>query len=94
MLRLRPYKSCDAKYIVNWIDNEKEFVKWCANLITYPFTEESMNEIQESYENNEKRWLFTAVDKKYLERVFPYKDEIWGCYDMAVQKPRGHNGKL
>ncbi len=29
MLRLRPYKSWDAKYIVNWIGNEEEFVKWC-----------------------------------------------------------------
>lgn len=166
MLRLRPYKSCDAKYIVNWIDNEEDFVKWCANLITYPFTEESMNDIKESFENNEKGWLFTAIDKtgtpigfmsmskadyendsvhlgfiivdaskrnkgfgkqmmnqairyafeilnvsrvtlkvfdnnptahscyqnagfvdeKYWEKVFPYKDEMWGCYDMAIQK--------
>jgi len=38
ILRLSPYKLCDAKYIVNWIDNEKEFVKWCVNLIIYRFT--------------------------------------------------------
>lgn len=166
MLRLRPYKSCDAKYIVSWISSEEEFVKWCANLITYPFTEESMNKIQESFENNEKGWLFTAIDKKgipigfmsmskadyendsvhlgfiivdsskrssgfgkqminqaikysfeilnvsrvtlkvfdnnptahycyqnvgfidekYMENVFLYKDEKWGCYYMAIQK--------
>lgn len=166
MLRLRPYKSCDAKYIVNWISNEEEFVKWCANLIAYPLTEESMKSTQESFENNENGWLFTSIDKKgtpigflsmskadyendsvhlgfiivdsskrnngfgkqminlaikyafeilnvsrvtlkvfdnnpnahscyqnlgfvdvkYLEKVFPYKDEMWGCYDMAIEK--------
>jgi len=166
MLRLRPYKSCDAKYIVSWISNEEEFVKWCANLIAYPFTEESMNKIQESFEKNEKGWLFTAIDKKgtpigfmsmskadyendsvhlgfiivdsskrsngfgkqiinqaikyafeilnvsrvtlkvfdnnstahscyqnlgfvdekYMKKIFPYKDEMWGCYYMAIQK--------
>ncbi|AAK80512.1 RimJ/RimL family protein N-acetyltransferase [Clostridium acetobutylicum] len=166
MVRLRPYRSCDAKYIVTWISSEEEFVKWCANLITYPFTEESMNKIQESFENNEKGWLFTAIDKKgtpigfmsmskadyendsvhlgfiivdsskrssgfgkqminqaikyafeilnvsrvtlkvfdnnstahycyqnvgfvdekYMEKEFPYKDEMWGCYCMAIQK--------
>jgi len=166
MLRLRPYKSCDAKYIVNWIDNEEDFVKWCANKITYPLTEESMKETKESFENNEKGWLFTAldekgapvgfiammnanyenesihvgfvitdsskrnngfgkqmvnqairyafeilnmsrvtlkvfdnnpsahrcyqnvgfVDEKYLKNGFPYKDKMWGCYDMAIAK--------
>ena len=26
------------------------------------------------------------VDVKYWEKVFPYKDEMWGCYDMAIEK--------
>lgn len=29
MLRLRPYKKCDAKYIANWIKDEVSFRKWC-----------------------------------------------------------------
>ena len=166
MLRLRPYKSCDAKYIVKWIDNEEDFVKWCANLITYPLTEESMKQTKGKFENSEKGWLFTSLDDKgtpvgfiammkadyendsihlgfviidpskrnngfgkqmvnqtikyafeilnmskvtlkafdnnpgahrcyqdigftdmkYLEKVFPYKNEMWGCYDMAITK--------
>ncbi len=166
MLRLRPYKLSDAKFIVKWIDNEKDFMKWCANLIAYPLTEESMKGTKESFENNENGWFFTAldekgipvgfiammkadyesnsihfgfiivdsskrnkgfgkqmlnqairyafeilkvrrvtlkvfdnnpsahrcyqdvgfVDEKYLEKVFPYKDEMWGCYDMAIEK--------
>lgn len=64
MLRLRPYKSCDAKYIIDWINNEEEFAKWCANLITYPFTEESMKITQERFENYENGWLFTSINKK------------------------------
>ena len=31
MLRLRPYKKCDAKYIVSWIKDEISFRKWCAD---------------------------------------------------------------
>ena len=54
MLRLRPYKSSDAKYIVKWIDNEEDFVKWCANLITYPLTEESMKAMVINERNRRK----------------------------------------
>jgi RimJ/RimL family protein N-acetyltransferase len=166
VVRLRPYKSSDARYIVNWIKGEEDFTKWCANLIKYPLTEESMKEIKDSYDNNEKAWLFIAldddgtpvgflamknadyesnsihlgfviidpskrnkglgkqmlnkavkyafeilnmstitlkvfdnnpgahkcyqsigfVDKKYYEKSFPYKNEMWGCYDMAIEK--------
>lgn len=28
MLRLRPYKSCDSKYIANWLTDESVFLKW------------------------------------------------------------------
>ena len=28
MLRLRPYKKCDAKRIVSWIKDEISFRKW------------------------------------------------------------------
>ena len=28
MLRLRPYKSCDSEYIVNWLKDENIFLKW------------------------------------------------------------------
>lgn len=32
MIRIRPYKSLDAKYMTEWINNQKDFVKWYANL--------------------------------------------------------------
>lgn len=38
MIRIRPYKQLDAKYITEWIKTEKDFAKWCANSINYPLT--------------------------------------------------------
>lgn len=32
MIRIRPYKPLDAKYMTEWINNEKDFAKWCANI--------------------------------------------------------------
>ena len=28
MIRLRPYKSCDSKVIVKWLNDEDVFIKW------------------------------------------------------------------
>jgi RimJ/RimL family protein N-acetyltransferase len=141
------------------------FVKWCANLIAYPFTEESMQDVETRFGCDEHGWLFTAmdqagipigffaiskvdyeqssghlgfvvintdrrnkgygkqmlaqavnyafnilkisrltlkvfdnnpaahacykkvgfIDEAYTEKSFAYKDELWGCYDMAIQ---------
>ena len=43
-LRLRPYKSSDAKYIVNWIHDEMAFRQWCSDRFeAFPITEDDMN---------------------------------------------------
>ncbi len=43
-LKLRPYKSNDAKAIVSWIKDERAFRKWCADRYkTYPITAEDIN---------------------------------------------------
>lgn len=43
-LRLRPYKKCDAKFIVKWSKDEVAFRKWCSDRWqTYPITAEDMN---------------------------------------------------
>lgn len=64
MLRLRPYDSNDVKYIINWISNERDFVKWCASCYK----------------------ALGFVDEDYVEKKFPYKDERWGSYGMALEK--------
>lgn len=43
-LRLRPYKACDAKNIVNWIKNEKALREWSSDRFgDFPITAENMN---------------------------------------------------
>lgn len=43
-LRLRPYKSCDAKTIVTWCKDEISFRKWSSDRWdSYPITAEDMN---------------------------------------------------
>lgn len=44
MLRLRPYKKSDAKYIVDWIKDEVSLRKWSSDRYgAYPITEEDIN---------------------------------------------------
>lgn len=44
MLRLRPYKKCDAKTIVSWIKDEVSLRKWSSDRYeSFPITEIDMN---------------------------------------------------
>jgi RimJ/RimL family protein N-acetyltransferase len=44
MLRLRPYKPCDANTILGWIKDEDAFRKWSTDRYPhYPITAEEMN---------------------------------------------------
>lgn len=44
MLRLRPYKSCDAKTIITWCKDELSFRKWSSDRWeSFPITEADMN---------------------------------------------------
>lgn len=44
MLRLRPYKPCDADTILNWIRDEETFRKWSTDRYPhYPITAADMN---------------------------------------------------
>ena len=45
MLRLRPYKKCDAKRIVTWCKNEDTHLKWGGDHFgKFPITDNMMNE--------------------------------------------------
>lgn len=169
MIRLRPYKSVDAKYLLNWVSDERLFAMWCANRFIYPLTEEQLMEYKENCDNDENSWIFTALneaglpvghvfmraadyeqqsvhlgfivmdpnyrgrgygremvnlavkyafdilkvkrvmlkvfdcnpiayhcyqfcgfqEEEYLKDRFPFKEENWGCYDMAIQSTNG-----
>ena len=45
MLRLRPYKPCDAEKIVSWIKDECTFRKWSSDRFdAWPLTAEALND--------------------------------------------------
>lgn len=61
-IRIRPYKKCDAQYIVKWIKDERTFRKWCADRYeTYPITAEDMNRHYEANAENDTFFEMTAL---------------------------------
>lgn len=64
MLRLRPYKNCDAKYIVSWIKDEVSFRKWCADRYeSYPISAEDMNKQYSACAEADNFYEMTAFDE-------------------------------
>lgn len=64
MLRLRPYKKCDAKYIAGWIKDEISFRKWCADRFErYPVSAEDINEHYEGCAESDSFFEMTAFDE-------------------------------
>lgn len=63
MLRLRPYKKCDAEYIVNWIKDEIAFRKWCADRYDkYPISSEDINQHYDNISYTDDFYQMTAFD--------------------------------
>ena len=51
MLKLRPFKNCDAKKIVSWCKDEKSFRQWCSDRFeNFPISEDDI--IKKYVENN------------------------------------------
>ena len=61
-MRLRPYKKCDDKYIINWFDDEKKFQMWSAGDYNYPLNQEQLQEHRQRFEENENAWLFSMLN--------------------------------
>lgn len=77
MLRLRPYKPCDAKEIVTWCQSEEIFHKWGgAHFGEYPINAEIMNHVY-----FEKNGNCTESDNFYPITAFD-EDEICGHFIM------------
>ena len=46
MLRLRPYKPCDAGTVIGWCRDQKTYQLWGGELIgPYPLTADKLNEV-------------------------------------------------
>ena len=64
MLSLRPYKACDAKFIVSWIKDEYAFRQWSADRYpTYPITAQDMNHYYDKDKENNGIWGMTAFNE-------------------------------
>ena len=64
MLRLRPYKECDAKTIVSWIKNEFSFRQWCADRYeSYPITEDDINAHYDAFAHSDSFFAMTAFNE-------------------------------
>jgi RimJ/RimL family protein N-acetyltransferase len=66
MVRLRPFKMSDAKYLLEWVQEERLFTMWCANKFEYPLTKEQLMIYKDMYENDEQGWIFSALDESGL----------------------------
>ncbi len=64
MLRLRPYKECDAQDIVKWIKSEFAFRQWSADRYKkYPITSADMNLYYQKDNSNGNIWGMTAFNE-------------------------------
>lgn len=64
MLRLRPYKACDAAFIVKWCTDEIAFRKWTADRYKcFPITSDDMNNYYDGFANADNFYPMTAFDE-------------------------------
>lgn len=97
MIRLRPYKNCDAKTITGWIKDEYSFRQWSADCYDkYPITAEDMNIYYSGDKDNERIWGMTAFDDTgvigHFTMRFPNEgsfDEIRLGFVIVDDKKRG-----
>lgn len=63
ILRLRPYKACDAQTITKWLKDEYTFRQWSADRYgNYPITPDDMNAYYDKDRDNGRIWGMTAFD--------------------------------
>lgn len=64
MLRLRPYKACDAEIITAWLKSEYAFRQWSADRYdNYPICADDMNMYYDKERNNANLFAMTAFDE-------------------------------
>lgn len=66
MVRLRPLKQSDFKYMLEWMQDECTFSMWCANKFEYPLTEEQLASYKKRLDEEEFGWSFTAIQDSGL----------------------------
>jgi len=81
MLRLRPFKKCDADTVISWIRNERIFRFWCADRFeSYPITGADLIAQYEDLANNDDIFHFVVYDEDgivgHFNIRFPDRSDI------------------
>ena len=64
MLRLRPYKACDAHSIVSWTGDVRAFRQWSADRFDrFPITGEDLDRYYRSFDGSDSFFEMTAFDE-------------------------------
>lgn len=97
MIRLRPYKPCDARTITKWLKDEHALRQWSADRYEkYPITPEDMNLYYGKDADNDRIWGMTAFDETgivgHFTMRFPrdnHSDEIRLGFVIVDVEKRG-----
>lgn len=97
MIRLRPYKPCDARAITKWLKDEHALRQWSADRYEkYPITPEDMNLYYGKDADNDRIWGMTAFDETgivgHFTMRFPrgnHSDEIRLGFVIVDAEKRG-----
>lgn len=89
MLRLRPYRTEDAKEILSWCKDEQAFYKWTAGVLgNYPL-------VVDQFDSVKNLMAFTAIDDNGLAGFFTLRnpgeslDEVRIGFVIVDPKKRG-----
>ncbi len=99
MLRLRPYKNCDAKYIVDWIKDERAFRRWCADRYEkYPITADDVNRQYAACAEADDFYEWTAFENSevvgHMIMRFPDAEKKtlrFGFETVALENPESYH---
>lgn len=71
MIGIRPYRTGDAKTIINWCNNEDSYYKWSAGILgEYPLTSDRMEKFIKEKAENDYFFPFVAFDENGIVGYF------------------------
>lgn len=63
MLRIRPFKKKELKYLISWFNDEEAFAKWSAGIFSYPLSMETLLEYYSNFEEDENAFIMAALNE-------------------------------
>ncbi|MFR5602368.1 MAG: GNAT family N-acetyltransferase [Lachnospiraceae bacterium] len=63
MLRLRPFQPKDQEALIRWFQDERGFMMWSAGKLTFPLTQEKLEEFRKKQEETGDSFRFAALDE-------------------------------